>query len=81
MNVIFQRLIAQNKLSQNSTHAGHDACIFFMCDCDFYQYYTLVLYSLIMICIFTLFIFYLSRFLCVVSFRGEILSQVGNVLS
>jgi len=61
----------EQTVSQNSTHAGHNAFIFFMCDCDFYQYYTLVLYSLIMICIFTLFIFYLSRLLCVVSFRGE----------
>lgn len=60
MNVVFQRLITQNKLClktrrmQNTTHAS-----FCMCDCDFYLYYTLVLYSLIMICIFTL--YFLSK--------------------
>lgn len=46
MNVIFQRMVAQNKLClQNKTHAGHNASIFLYSDCDFYLYYTLVLYS------------------------------------
>lgn len=59
MSVIFQRLIAQNKLHlktgdmQDTMHRS-----FYMSDCDFYLYYTLVLYSLIMICIFTLFVFF-----------------------
>lgn len=62
----------EQTVSQNRTHAGNNACIIFLCAiCDFYLYYTLVLYSLIMICIFTLFIFYLSWSLCVVSFRGK----------
>lgn len=71
MNVIFQRLITRNKrcLKTGKTWHMQDTMhpSFLYSDCDFYLYYTLVLYSLIMICIFTLFIFY-QRLLCVLSF-------------
>lgn len=60
----------EQTVSPNRTHAGHSASIF-LYDCDFYLYYTLVLYSLIMICMFPLFIFYQSWSQCVVSFRGK----------
>lgn len=84
VNLTFQRLNTQKKVClkpgrmQDTMHPS-----FYMRDCDFYLYYTLLLYSLIMICIFTLVIFYQSWSLGVMDFRREtqmcILSQVSNI--
>lgn len=55
MNVIFQRLMTHRTNCVSKTGHMQDTrhVSFYMYDCDFYLYYTLVLYSLIIICICT----------------------------